>query len=96
MTAQNPIALIGSLPDRDKEPTNARVLDSWIAAAHDKIELDSGRLGWLIASTVVVAALQRAGVPDVKFTVYPDAEHDAWTAAYADPELYPWLLRHPQ
>lgn len=59
MSAQNPIALIGSLPDRDKEPTNARVLDSWIAAAQDKVELDSGRLGWLVASTVVVAALQR-------------------------------------
>ena len=42
----------------------------------------------------MIAALQRAGVPDVKFTVYPDTEHDAWTAAYADPELYPWLLRH--
>lgn len=42
----------------------------------------------------MIAALQRAGVPDVKFTVYPDAGHDAWTAAYANPELYAWLLRH--
>lgn len=65
MTAHDPIALIGSLPDRDKEPTNARVLDAWISAAHDKVELDSGRLGWLVASTVVVAVLQRAvGSPD--------------------------------
>ena len=60
MTTENPIALTGNLPNRDKEPTNARVLDAWIAAAHDKLELDSGRLGWLVASTVVVAALQRA------------------------------------
>ncbi|WP_020013260.1 nucleotidyl transferase AbiEii/AbiGii toxin family protein [Promicromonospora sukumoe] len=60
MTADDPIALIGSLPGRDKEPTNARVLDSWVTAAHDRVELDSGRLGWLVASTVVVAALQRA------------------------------------
>jgi len=60
VTAENPIALIGSLPDRNKEPTNARVLDAWIAAAQDRVKLDSGRLGWLVASTVVVAALQRA------------------------------------
>jgi hypothetical protein len=30
----------------------------------------------------------------VIFTVYPEAGHDAWTAAYADPELYRWFLRH--
>lgn len=60
MTTEDPIGLIGSLPSRDKEPTNARVLDSWITAAHDKVKVDSGRLGWLVASTVVVAALQRA------------------------------------
>jgi predicted peptidase len=28
----------------------------------------------------------------VKFTVFPDADHDSWTAAYDDPELYRWLL----
>jgi hypothetical protein len=65
VTAQSPITLIGSLPSRDKEPTNARVLDAWIAAAQDAVKLDSGRLGWLVASTVVVAALQRAvGAPN--------------------------------
>jgi hypothetical protein len=62
---ENPIAVIGSLPDRNKEPTNARVLDAWIAAAQERVKLDSGRLGWLVASTVVVAVLQRAvGSPD--------------------------------
>lgn len=65
MSAESPITLIGSLPSRDKEPTNARVLDAWIAAAQDAVKLDSGRLGWLVASTVVVAALQRAvGAPN--------------------------------
>ena len=28
----------------------------------------------------------------VKFTVYPDAGHDSWTATYDNPELYTWLL----
>jgi predicted peptidase len=29
---------------------------------------------------------------NVKFTVYPDAEHDSWTETYDYPELYTWLL----
>lgn len=29
---------------------------------------------------------------DVRFTLYPDAGHDAWTATYKNPELYKWLL----
>jgi predicted peptidase len=42
----------------------------------------------------MVEALQLAGVPGAKLTIYPDADHDAWTATYANPELYRWLLRH--
>ena len=33
-----------------------------------------------------------------RLTLYPDAGHDAWTATYANDELYTWLLaqrRHP-
>ncbi|MHB0956546.1 MAG: carboxylesterase family protein [Pirellulaceae bacterium] len=45
----------------------------------------------LAASEKMVEALKRAN-GNVKFTVYPDAEHDSWTAAYEDPELYRWLL----
>jgi predicted peptidase len=30
----------------------------------------------------------------VRFTLYPDAGHDAWTRTYDDPELYRWLLQH--
>jgi predicted peptidase len=37
---------------------------------------------------------QRAGVPEVKFTVYPEAHHDAWTETYKNPELYDWFLKH--
>lgn len=28
-----------------------------------------------------------------KFTVYPEAGHDSWTAVYDDPELHTWLLK---
>jgi predicted peptidase len=38
-------------------------------------------------------ALKKTGA-DVKLTVYPDAGHDSWTATYANPELYQWLLAH--
>jgi len=30
---------------------------------------------------------------DVKFTVYPEAGHDSWTATYNNPEVYEWLLK---
>jgi predicted peptidase len=42
----------------------------------------------------MVEALRGAGLPDVKLTVYPDGEHDSWSATYANPELYAWLLEH--
>ncbi len=43
-------------------------------------------------SEEMVEAIEAAG-GKVKFTVYPEAEHDSWTAAYDDPELYAWLLQ---
>ncbi len=30
---------------------------------------------------------------NVKFTVYPEAGHDAWTETYNNPNLYQWLLQ---
>jgi hypothetical protein len=54
------LAAMANLPDRGKEPTSTRVLDGWVNQAQQKVGMDAGRLGWLIASTVVVAALQRA------------------------------------
>ena len=30
----------------------------------------------------------------LRFTLYADADHDeSWTRAYADPELYAWLMQ---
>ena len=37
------------------------------------------------------AALQSAGA-DVRYTEFPDANHNSWDAAYATPELWPWLF----
>ena len=29
----------------------------------------------------------------VKFTLYPDANHNSWDPAFAEPELLPWLFK---
>jgi predicted peptidase len=42
-------------------------------------------------SDLMVAALRECGA-EVRYTVYPDAGHDSWTQAYAEPELYTWML----
>jgi len=43
-------------------------------------------------SEEMVKALEECG-GDVRFTLYPDAEHDSWTETYNNPELYTWLLQ---
>ena len=45
-------------------------------------------------SAHMVNALKKAGCTDIKLTLYPEAGHDSWTQAYADPELFAWFLRH--
>jgi len=42
----------------------------------------------------MVAALKKAGCQEVKLTVYPEAQHDSWTEAYRNQELYDWFLAH--
>ncbi|MBH8551306.1 prolyl oligopeptidase family serine peptidase [Nostocaceae cyanobacterium CENA357] len=41
----------------------------------------------------MVSVLQACG-GNVKFTVYPEADHDSWTQTYNNPELYEWFLQH--
>lgn len=51
-------------------------------------------------SVVPVERSQRAidavraagGTP--RYTEYPDVDHDSWTAAFAEPDLIPWLFSH--
>jgi len=44
-------------------------------------------------SKSMVEAAKRAG-GDAKLTVYPEAQHDSWTATYDNPKLYEWFLSH--
>lgn len=45
-------------------------------------------------SEQMITALQKCGAKEIKLTIYPDANHDAWTETYNNPELYNWLLSH--
>lgn len=81
-----------------------RVADITTAMRTDPVALQSlgvwafhGKLDTVVPSDEsqrMVDALRAAGVRDVRLTVYPEANHDAWTPSYANDELYSWLLRH--
>jgi predicted peptidase len=47
----------------------------------------------LSESEHMVDAVRRAG-GRVRFTVYPEVEHDSWTQTYSNNEVYDWLLSH--
>jgi predicted peptidase len=42
----------------------------------------------------MIDVLRAAGVRDARLTLYPEANHDSWTATYANLELYAWMLGH--
>lgn len=39
----------------------------------------------------MVRVLERMGSP-VRLTIYPEANHDAWTETYNNDDLYRWML----
>jgi hypothetical protein len=49
-----------NLDPRGKPPATVRAIESWIQQAEHKVGIGSGRLGWIFASSVVIAALQRS------------------------------------
>jgi predicted peptidase len=48
----------------------------------------------VVESERMIAALKKAGVKDVKLTIYPKAKHDSWTETYKNQALYDWFLEH--
>lgn len=54
--------LLRTLKPKAKQPASAAVLNKWIAQAEGNLgpETKGGRLGWLVASSVAIAAVQRA------------------------------------
>jgi len=45
---------------RGKPPATVRAIESWIQQAEQKVGIGSGRLGWMVATSVVISALQRS------------------------------------
>lgn len=45
-------------------------------------------------SFAMARAIRACGGRNSRLTIYPDLGHNAWDPAYADPELYLWLLSH--
>nr|WP_121270819.1 prolyl oligopeptidase family serine peptidase [Pedobacter schmidteae] len=46
-----------------------------------------------VLSTRIADQLKVLGKP-VKLTLYPEANHNSWDSAFAEPELLPWLFSH--
>ena len=44
-------------------------------------------------SEEMVEALKKVG-NDVRFTAYPNTDHNSWTATYNNPKLFEWFLQH--
>lgn len=55
-------ALLHTLEPKTKQPASVTVLNNWIVQAEGKLgpEAKGGRLGWLVASSVAIACVQRA------------------------------------
>jgi hypothetical protein len=52
------------LPGKKRPIPSVRALQTWVRDAHRATGVAAERISWLVASTVVVAALQRALAPD--------------------------------
>lgn len=55
----DPLKSLWGLPDREKPPASARILDSWLGAVQADTQQAGSRLGWLVGATVVIGVLQR-------------------------------------
>ncbi|MCC5808346.1 MAG: prolyl oligopeptidase family serine peptidase [Opitutales bacterium] len=52
---------------------------------------DADRVVPLERAQAMIDTVKAAG-GEPRFTIYPDAGHDAWTPTYNDPEFYSWLF----
>ncbi|MDR1426961.1 MAG: hypothetical protein LBJ08_04295 [Bifidobacteriaceae bacterium] len=52
--------ILFDLPNKKWPVPSAQAMDRWVSDAERQTVVGAQRLGWLVASTAVVAALQRA------------------------------------
>lgn len=94
LAAQHPqrfaalVPICGRRPDGVRSPEDARPLCDlpiWVFhGAQDQVVP-------ITESDAMVAALREYGA-NVRYTAYPDADHNSWTRAYDEPQLYDWML----
>lgn len=80
------VSAVASEPDPHAAlAARLRAIPTWIfhGALDDLVPAEESRR--------MADALRAAG-GDVKLTVFPDANHNSWDPAYADPALWPWLF----
>jgi predicted peptidase len=79
-------AAIVPICDHPKNISTIKNIPTWVfhGAKDSVVKLEE--------SEKMVNALKECG-GNVQFTVYPEADHDSWTATYDNPELYKWLLQ---
>jgi len=46
------------------------------------------------AFSIAIAERLKLVGKEVKFTLYPNANHNSWDSAFAEPDLLPWLFAH--
>jgi predicted peptidase len=94
LAAANPGRFAALVPICARRPDWLRGSDA-VCRLHDMpIWVFHGALDQVVPveeSDTMVAALRECGAV-VRYTIYPDAGHDSWTPAYAEPELYTWML----
>lgn len=71
----------------------------WVALKNMPIWVFHGEKDTVVPiseSEHMVNALKTSGVDmtNVKFTRYPNAQHDSWSETYRNPAFYEWLLKH--
>lgn len=52
--------LFSDLPAKPNEPRSTNILNGWLSQLAGSAGVPSNRLGWIAASTIVIALLQRA------------------------------------
>lgn len=82
------VPICGRVPDVDQFLEKVKVLKevpTWVfhGAKDSRVSVQN--------SDSIVAALSQVQA-NVRYTVYPEADHDSWTETYNNPELYRWLL----
>ena len=90
--AQRPdlFAALAPVAGRGDPATACQLVDTPVWALHgdrDDVVVPEG-------SFAMARAIRACGGHLSRLTIYPDLGHNAWDPAYADPELYLWLLAH--